>query len=149
MAKGEGFVAGKIRSVIEDGDLLPAWFSSHLFVEALLGLSPKDGIVFEGACRRLDEAKAFDETATWLERPYQAIFLNISDEEVEQRLAVRRGVAGRADDASDVIEHRLHEYQQNTAPAVEFLRSRGRVVDIDSHGSIEEVHAKVLAALNL
>jgi adenylate kinase len=149
MAKGEGFVAGKIRSVVNEGDLLPAWFSSHLFVEALLSLSPKDGIVFEGACRRLEEAEAFDETTTWLERPYRAIFLDISDEEVEKRLAIRRGVAGRADDASDTVEHRLHEYATNTVPALEFLRAKGMVIDIASDGTIEEVHAKVLAALNL
>jgi len=149
MAKGEGFVARKVRGVLEAGDLLPEWFSSHLFVEVLLGLSPEDGIVFEGACRRRDEAVAFDETAGWLERPYRAIFLDISDEEVEKRLAIRRGIDGRSDDASDTVEHRLKEFTDKTAPAIEFLRSRGMVIDIESDGSIEEVHQKVLSALNI
>lgn len=149
MAKGEGFVAGKVRSVLEAGDLLPPWFSSHLFVEALLGLSPRDAIVFEGACRRLEEAQDFDQTAAWLERPYKAIVLDISDVEVEKRLAIRKGTSGRSDDASDTVEHRLREYAEKTAPAIDFLRSQDAVIDIKSDGSIEEVHQKVLEALNL
>src|SRR5580693_2966109 len=70
MAKGHGFVAQKIGRVMEEGDLLPAWFSSHLFVDVLLGLQPEDPIVFEGACRRLLEAQDFAKVVDWLERPY-------------------------------------------------------------------------------
>ena len=49
MAKGPGFVSDKVKRTIDSGELLPAWFSSHLFVEVLLGLAPQDTIVFEGA----------------------------------------------------------------------------------------------------
>ncbi len=149
MAKGPGFVNQKIKKTLDEGGLLPAWFSSHLFVETLLGIAPEDPIIFEGACRRLEEAEAFDETAHWLERPYRAIFLNISDTEVEKRLSVRRGLQGRADDASDTVEHRLLEYKEHTAPAVELFRSRGLLIEIESDGSIEEVQAKILKALDI
>lgn len=149
MAKGEGFANQKIKRVMETGELLPAWLSEHLFVESLLGLEPQDSIVFEGACRTLPEAEAFDETATWLERPYKAIFLNISDAEVEKRLAVRKNVESRADDASDAVEKRIEEYALKTAPVIEFFRSHNALVEIDGHHSIEEVHAAVFAALGL
>jgi adenylate kinase len=149
MAKGHGFVAGKVRETMGGGGLLPAWFSSHLFVEALLGLSPEDAIVFEGACRRLDEAESFVETAAWLERPYKAIFIDISDTEVEKRLSLRKGVQGRQDDASDAVEHRLREYEEHTAGAVELFRRNGTLVEIRGEQPIEAVHADILKALNL
>jgi adenylate kinase len=149
MAKGHGFVAEKVKKVIEGGELLPAWFSSHMFVEVLLGLSPDDQIVFEGACRRLHEARAFDETAAWLERPYKAIFLNIPDAEVERRISDRRKVEGRADDASDTVERRIAEYNEHTAHAIEFFRQQGVLVEVDGEHPIEEVHLKVLAALGI
>src|ERR1044072_8158197 len=60
MAKGPGYVCQKVKKVLREGDLLPEWFSSHMFVDVLLGLSREDPIVFEGACRRLEEAEAFD-----------------------------------------------------------------------------------------
>ncbi len=149
MTKGPGFVSQKVKQVIDRGDLLPAWFSSHMFVEVLLGLSPADSIVFEGACRTLDEARAFDETTSWLERPYRAIFLSISDAEVEKRLSLRKGTEGRADDASDKIEHRIKEYDEKTAPAVEFLKSCGMVVEINADQSVEAVHQDILKTLEL
>ncbi len=149
MAKGHGFVAEKIKAVIERGELLPEWFSAHLFVEVLLGMDQKDAVVFEGACRRLDEAEAFNETAAWLERPYKAVFLNIPDEEVQRRIAERKGVEGRADDASDTVDRRLTEYDEHTAHAVEFFRQKGTLVEVDGLDTIENVHNKVLAALGI
>jgi len=149
MAKGPGFVNEKVKSVIDNGALLPAWFSSHMFVEALLALQPEDAIVFEGACRRLEEAQAFAETAEWLGRPYRAVFLDISDAEVEKRLTARRGSEGRADDASDTIEHREKEYEEHTAPAVEFFKSTGTLLTINGEQSIEQVHTEIVKALNL
>lgn len=149
MAKESGFVNEKIKKVIDSGELLPAWFSSHLFVEVLLGLSPADQIVFEGACRTEPEAHAFDETTKWLERPYRAFFLAISDVEVEKRLALRKEIEGRSDDASDRIDLRIKEYKEKTAPAVEYFKSQGVLVEINGEQTIEQVHEDVLQALNL
>jgi adenylate kinase len=147
MARGQGFVAQKIKRVMEDGELLPAWFSSHLFVDALLSREPHEAIVFEGACRREEEARDFGQTAEWLERPYRAIFFTISDAEVERRLAERRKVQGRADDASDTVSERLREYEEHTAKAVEFFRSQNMLIEINGEQPVEAVHADVLKAL--
>lgn len=147
MAKGLGFVNQKVKRVMESGELLPAWLSSHLFVEVLMGLSKDDQVVFEGACRTLPEAEAFQETCAWLERPYAAVFLNISDAEVEKRLNLRKGIEGRADDASDTVERRIKEYDEKTALAVEFFKSCGTLLEINGEQTVEAVHADVLKAL--
>lgn len=149
MAHGQGFVAHKVKEVIERGDLLPAWFSSHMFVDALLGREPEDTIVFEGACRRLEEAQAFVETTQWLERPFVAIFLDISDAEVEKRLSLRQNEQGRKDDASDTIPHRIAEYEQHTRLAVELFEKEGKLIRINGQQSIEAVHAAILEALGI
>lgn len=149
MAQRSGYANGKIKRTMEAGELLPAWISEHLFVEELLQLEPTDTIVFEGACRTLPEAEAFDETAHWLERPYTAICLTISDEEVAKRLNLRKGIEGRADDASDAVEKRVAEYALKTAPAIEFFRAQGKLLEINGEQSVEAVHADILKALNL
>ena len=150
MARGHGFVAKKVKSMIDEGDFLPVWFSSHLFVDTLLAREPEEAIVFEGACRREEEAHAFCQTAGWLERPYRAIFLKISDVEVVQkRLAERRNIQGRADDASDTVSERLREYEDNTAKAVEYFRSQGTLIEINGEQPIDVVHADVMKAISL
>src|ERR1044072_6492461 len=60
MAKGQGYAAQKVKKLSDEGDLLPEWFSSQMSVDLLLELSREDPIFFEGACRRLEEAEAFD-----------------------------------------------------------------------------------------
>ncbi len=149
MAKGQGFANRKIKTVMENGDLLPAWISSHLFVDALLGLAHSEAIVFEGACRTLPEAEAFDETSAWLERPYRVVFLDISDAEVEKRLSLRKGVGGRMDDSSGTVSHRIKEYEEKTAAAVGFFKSHGALLKVNGEQPIETVHADVLKALNI
>jgi adenylate kinase len=149
MAKGQGFAAGKVKETMARGDLLPAWFSSFLFIQELLSHEPQDAVVFEGACRMEEEACDFDKVAAWLERPYCAIFLNISDAEVEKRLALRKQAEDRADDASDSVVERLREYEQKTARAVEFFRSHNALLEINGEQSVEAVHADVLKALNI
>ena len=149
MGRGEGFVAQKVKATIDRGELLPAWFSSHLFVDVLLGLSPTDDIVFEGSCRTEPEARAFDETALWLERPYRVIFLNISDAEVEKRLTLRKGLEGRMDDASDKIDYRIKEYEEKTVPAVEFFKQRGTILEINGEQTPEAVHENILRVLQI
>jgi adenylate kinase len=149
MAKGHGFVAQKVKKVIDAGGLLPAWFSSHMFVETLLAREPDEALVFEGACRKLQEAEAFEEAAAWLGREYRVVHLNISVEETEKRLGLRKAQEGRADDASDAIPHRMEEYENNTAKALEHFKGIGRVIDINGEQTIERVHADICKALGL
>lgn len=150
LSQQDTFVGKKVNEVMTHGDLLPSWFSIFIFERALLDLEPQDKIVFEGACRRLAEAEAFRETATWLERPFRAIFLNASEDILKERLIKRHTTEGRADDATvAIIENRFKAYKENTEPAVDFFRSEGVLLEVNGEGRVEEVHANVLHALEI
>src|SRR3990167_9524362 len=79
----------------------------------------------------------------------KTVFLMISDSEVEKRLSLRSGVEGRADDASDAVGNRIKEYEEKTAAAVGFFKSRGALLEINGEQPIEAVHADILKSLNL
>ena len=55
---------------------------------------------------------------------------------------------GRADDTEDVIRRRLEIYQEQTAPLTALYKSRGLLVQVDGLGSVEDVTARISAALN-
>ena len=56
----------------------------------------------------------------------------------------------RKDDTPETIRNRLSVYHAQTAPLVDFYRSKGLVRDIDCLGrSVEENHRLVRAALGL
>lgn len=149
IAAKDTFFGRKTKAVIESGDLMPEWFSIYLFEDALINLEPQQAVVFEGAGRKLLEAQEFDRAANWLERPYKVVYLNAPVEVLRARLLERAGVEGRADDAAAAIDVRMQRFTEHTEPAIEYFRSRGVLLEVSSVPSIDEVHAGVMAALNL
>ena len=69
----------------------------------------------------------------------------VDSEQVVQRL-LSRG-QGRADDTEAVIRHRLEVYQAETAPLVGYYRDRGLLTTVDGVGSVDDVSARIVAAL--
>ena len=63
------------------------------------------------------------------------------------RLVRRAQEQGRTDDTEEVIRHRQDLYAEQTAPLVRVYAERGLLVQVDGMGSVDEVAARVLAAL--
>lgn len=53
----------------------------------------------------------------------------------------------REDDREETIVARLHVYEIQTAPLMEYYRKRGLLKEIDGAGSVEEIRGRVLQAL--
>lgn len=52
----------------------------------------------------------------------------------------------RPDDQEETVKRRIAEYMKNTAPLIEYYRSRGLLVEINGEQEIEKVTAELLAA---
>lgn len=140
------YLGDLIRKALDEGYLMPGWFSTFLFEEALLYRAPEDGIICEGVGRTLFEVQQFHEVMGWLKRPYIAFSLNLGEEE-----SVRRQLArGRMDsDTEEKLHVRFKAFTEQTSPAIAYLRAEGQVIDIDAGRTIEEVHADVCKALGI
>ncbi|HEU5463971.1 MAG TPA: adenylate kinase, partial [Candidatus Binatia bacterium] len=53
----------------------------------------------------------------------------------------------RQDDEEQTVAHRLQVYEQQTAPLVQYYRNRKLLREIDGVGPVEQVRARVFAAL--
>jgi adenylate kinase len=135
----------RIRAEYDAGHLIPNWFPDYLTIEALIHLSSEAGIIFEGSGRTIEQAKLFHEVTGWLNRPYRVINLVLSEEEAHARQVSRAKVANRPDsDTEQKIALRFKAYNEETAPAIEFFKSKDVVIDIDGHGTIDEIHDAVM-----
>jgi adenylate kinase len=76
------------------------------------------------------------------------IHLTVDRDEVVQRLLRRAEVEGRADDTEDVIRRRQEVYADQTAPLLEMYAGRELLVEVDGMGEVDEVTARVVAALD-
>ncbi|NBX71210.1 MAG: adenylate kinase, partial [Actinobacteria bacterium] len=74
---------------------------------------------------------------------------SLPDEDIIARLLQRAEIEKREDDKEDVIKRRLEVYAEQTAPLIDLYSSRGILVSVDGLGTIDEVAARIHAALNV
>jgi len=75
--------------------------------------------------------------------------LTVDLDEVVARLVKRAAEQGRSDDTEEVIRRRLEVYFEQTAPLTAMYEAQGRLVQVDGLGAIDEVTARIAAALSL
>jgi adenylate kinase len=75
--------------------------------------------------------------------------LTVEIDEVVARLVKRASEQGRSDDTEDVIRRRLEVYFEQTAPLTAMYEAQGLLVRVDGLGGIDEVTARIVAALAL
>jgi adenylate kinase len=139
-----------VREAYDTARLLPVWFAEYLFEDALFKLRETDGIIFEGTGRAKAEAELFHEVTQWLGRDYRVLYLDIREEEARRRQTERALVQNRTDSNTEAkITTRFEEYNKHTAKALEFFREKGVVIDVPAEGTIEAIHADIIAKLGI
>ncbi len=140
----EGRAVGKkVAEVMNSGELMPSWFVSYIFQEALFKLKEGDGIIFEGVGRKEAEAHLFAETCEWLGWDFRVLHIEVSETTVIGRLRKRQETEGRTDDNPAIFQNRLKNYYEHTVPALEYLRSIGKVIDINGEPLPDVVFAEL------
>ncbi len=78
-----------------------------------------------------------------------AVVLTVDAEELVQRLLQRAQTDGRTDDTEAVIRRRQEVYAEQTEPLIDLYRARGVLVEVDGMGEVDEVTARIFAALDI
>ena len=68
-------------------------------------------------------------------------------EDIEECTAAGGELIQREDDNEEIIGNRLDVYRRETEPVMDFYRKRDRLKTVDANGSVDEVHARLLAAI--
>ena len=139
----------KVKSILDDGDLVPDELTIEVVRARLAQDDTTDGFILDGFPRTLAQAEALDQVLAELDGGELSAVLDfeIPDEIAVQRLLGRAAVEGRSDDLPDLIRHRLDVYHEKTEPLVEYYRTRGLLVPIHADLSVEEVFSEVQQVL--
>ncbi|CAN5170244.1 adenylate kinase [soil metagenome] len=106
------------------------------------------GFLLDGYPRTLDQVDSLDAALNEIGRPLDAVIsLEVDGEELIGRLLKRAETSGRADDTEDVIRTRQEVYTAETSPLLEVYRGRGILLEVDGIGSVDDVAARITAAL--
>lgn len=133
---------------MDRGDLVPDPLLVEMVLEDVLGPNSPPSYVLDGFPRTLGQAQAAYEQAVRSDRILQAVVcLDIGHEELMARLEQRGQELGRQDDNETTIRQRIEEYEHKTLPLLEYYAGRGILVRLEGTGAIDEVTARIFAAL--
>lgn len=142
-------LARQLRAILDSGGLVSDEITNAVVAERLTQMDCAAGFLLDGYPRTLQQVEALEHfLATTGESLDAVISLQADVDEVVNRLLKRAEIEGREDDTADTIRRRQLIYAQETEPLLEVYRSRGLLVEVDGLGAIEEVSARLFAALD-
>jgi adenylate kinase len=138
----------QVKEIIDAGDLVSDELTSAVVRDRLSKEDAAGGFLLDGYPRNLGQVLHLDEFLEGREEALDAVIaLVVPREESIERLSKRAVEQGRADDTEAVIAQRLAIYERETAPILGVYGTRGIVDEIDGVGSLDEVTARIFAAL--
>ncbi|MDP8970347.1 MAG: adenylate kinase [Actinomycetota bacterium] len=173
--KAETDLGRRAKDYMDRGDLVPDDIVIGMVRERLRREDASQGFVLDGFPRTVAQAEALEDVLGERSRALDAVLLlDIPEQEALRRITQRRtcpqcganyhlefapprqdGVCDecgaelvqREDDTEEVVRHRLEEYRSKTAPLESFYRERGLLRDVKAVGSVDEVTAEALDAV--
>jgi len=138
----------KAQSFMDRGELVPDSVTNEMVKDRLTHSDTANGFLLDGFPRNVAQAQVLSSVLAEKKTPLDAVLeLQIDDSEIISRLNNRRSVESRADDAEEVIVHRLKVYHEQTAPIVDYYRTEGSLITISATGAVDEITKRAIAAL--
>jgi adenylate kinase len=157
-------------SFMSQGLLVPDELVLELLEQNIQRPEFSKGAIFDGYPRTVAQATSFDAMLASLGRNIKKVIsIEVPLEEMVERAVGRRihketgriyhlrydppppGLAGtleqRADDTEEVVRKRFTEYQEKTRPVLDYYLARGLVASVNGVGTLDEVTARIRAAL--
>lgn len=139
----------RVTALIESGKLVPDELTNEIVADRLGHADAANGFLLDGYPRTVAQVHALDAVLQAEARKLDAVVLLEADaDSVVERLLKRAEIEGRVDDTEDVIRHRQDVYTEQTAPLIDLFGERGILLAVDGLGSVDEVTARIFAALD-
>ena len=165
----------KAKLIMDAGNLVSDDIMLGIIAERLSQADAADGFILDGFPRTKQQALDLEELLDQLGAPLDAaVLMDVQFDILLKRLTGRRtcsktgkllniyfssqeeldectGGGGeliqREDDNMATISKRLDVYRENAEPVIDFYGGRGRLLTVDAKGTIDEVYARLQAAL--
>ena len=134
----------KAKAVMESGQLVSDEIILGVVRDELVKPEAAQGVIFDGVVRTVPQAEGVTKLLAEHGRKMDCVlFFDVPDQEILARIDRRRGIEGRADDDPAAVAIRLKAYRDQTAPVLDWYRTRGLVHLIQAVGTVDEIAARV------
>ena len=163
------------QSFMDRGELVPDSVTNEMVRDRLGNNDVANGFLLDGFPRNTNQAQVLDQILVEKKMPLDAVLeLKIDHAEIVKRLSGRRTCRGcgasshvefekpkvagvcdkcqgelyqREDDKEEVVTRRLEIYNDQTAPIVEFYKSKGLLKIISALGEVSQITKKAISTL--
>ncbi|AFD07810.1 adenylate kinase [Solitalea canadensis] len=147
--KNETTLGKKVSQLIADGQLVPDSITIDMLEEEV-GKNPNaKGFIFDGFPRTVAQAEALD---TYLESKGSkitgVIALDVTEEELTNRIAERKKISNRADDDAEKLKKRIDEYFQKTIHVLPYYETQDKLSKVNGIGEIDVIFNDLCAVVD-
>lgn len=138
------------KKLMDQGILVPDEVVIGMISNKLDSNKEAAGFIFDGFPRTVAQAEALDELLKSKNSEISCmIALEVSKNELQNRLLLRGKESGRPDDANaEVIARRIEEYDNKTAPVAAYYKAQDKFCSINGVGSIDEIFTAISKVIN-
>jgi len=168
-------LARQAKYYMEKGELVPDEITIQMVLERISAPDCEGGVIFDGFPRNLKQAEALDEALEGQGKTVdKVVYIKVPEEELLKRLSGRwicrncqtpyhevnsppevRGrcdrcggeLYQRADDTVETVKKRLQVYFNETASLIEYYALRGKLLEVEGEGSVDEVGSRIVESL--
>ncbi|MBW4031302.1 MAG: adenylate kinase [Acidobacteria bacterium] len=138
----------EVKKIVDAGDYVPDSLTNALIEDRLEAADAAQGFLLDGYPRTTDQVTYLDALLAANSHALQAVIRLVADrDEIVRRLRKRALEQGRLDDSEEAIIHRQDVYRRETEPLIAMYSERGLLIEVDGLGDIDEVTARIFAAL--
>lgn len=142
-------IGQEARHHIEQGQLVPDEMIARLLAQAIDKAAGEfRGLILDGFPRTVTQAEMLEEMLKARKLDIGLMIdIDVPEAELIDRLLKRGESSGRSDDNIDTIRKRLCVYHEKTKPVSDFYRKQNKYAAIDGTGSIDQIQARIVKAL--
>ena len=158
------------KKLMDAGNLVSDDIVNGLVAERLKEKDTEKGFILDGYTRTVEQAKALDEILEKQEKEIEKVIaLIVEDDEILKRITGRRvskktgkiyhviynppvdenpeDLEQRADDTEEVVLNRLKQYKAQTAPVLDYYKSKGKVSEIQGERESKYITEEIIDLL--
>ena len=158
------------KKLMDAGNLVSDDIVNGLVAERLKEKDTEKGFILDGYPRTVEQAKALDTILEKQEKEIEKVIaLIVEDDEILKRITGRRvskktgkiyhviynppvdenpeDLEQRADDTEEVVLNRLKQYKAQTAPVLDYYKSKGKVAEIQGERESKYITEEIVDLL--
>jgi adenylate kinase len=138
------------KKLMDEGILVPDEVVIGMIESKVDSNKNASGFIFDGFPRTTAQAEALDKLLAKKNTSISVMLtLEVEKEELIKRLLLRGAGSGRSDDRDQsVIEKRIVEYNNKTAPLIDYYKKQNKFYAIPGMGTVEQIFEKLCQAID-